>query len=346
MLLIPRRVEPSRTLRARESPRCTRGASVPLGDLARFVPETAWPGDLTGLATAFILNPAWTPGVSPWVGRRGLVADEVTMRRVLIAAGMALVLAVAVCKRESPQEAGGAGDRADPGPAAPAALEPATGSESEPLSSPAPKALVGRDEIEASGKPAGAGPTLPGALAQASTDKTPETPRAEAGAVTEPAPAAPVVSPHPTPAVSRPEARPPLPDLRLLLTAADVAEVAQGRAEFQRATLPGVEADQDRQSLYFEPTKGGKFGFAIQVFREADSKAARQRWESAFATFPNATEVAPVAGSSFFAYWGEVLHVAFLQPHGNLVVIVSCGRTYCDSDALYALAKKVNSRIK
>jgi len=82
------------------------------------------------------------------------------------------------------------------------------------------------------------------------------------------------------------------------------------------------------------------------VFRENDQNAARQRYEQMFATYPNSVEVAPLAGPSFFAYWGDVLHVAFLRPREDLVVVVSCGQRFCDSDGLYALAKKVNARIK
>ncbi len=244
--------------------------------------------------------------------------------------GIAVVVVLATCKKEPAEE--------DPGPpSAPAAEEPAAREETPVAPSPA------RTSTPAP-SPDG-NPSEPNA--PATTGRTPEAPP--------PAPPTPAqTSPSPLPAPSRTppgpvpktEAKTPLSDVRLLLTAADVSEVAGPKVEFQRTVLPGFESGDDRQALYFEPTRGGEFGFAIQVFREQDGRAARQRFEQAFATYPNAVEVAPVAGSSFFAYWGEVLHVGFLQPHGNLVVVVSCGRKYCDSDALYALAKKANSRIR
>lgn len=270
------------------------------------------------------------------------------MRTDRIGWGVAVVVAMITCKKDTSEEVSGP-------PPAPAAGEQAPAT---PSVAPTPAPAPVRDENGTRGTAVPAGT---GRAAAAEPEPAPTTkPSPPAPAAPTPTPEAPppvgssqppgaTGSPQPpgtsgTPPSPAPQS--PLPDLRLLLTAADVAGVAGGKTEFQRTTLSGVEAGQDRQSLYFEPVKGGSFGFAIQVFREGDSRAARQRWEQAFATYPNAVEVAPVAGSSFFAYWGEVLHVAFLQPHGNLVVIVSCGRKYCDSDALYALAKKANSRIK
>ena len=56
------------------------------------------------------------------------------------------------------------------------------------------------------------------------------------------------------------------------------------------------------------------------------------------------SEIAPVAGKTFFAYWEEILYVGFVIPTRNMVVVMSCGRKFCDSDKLYELARKVGSR--
>ncbi len=276
------------------------------------------------------------------------------MRRLVLGVGIMLIVGASACKKETPQ-----GTSADqPRPSALAVEEPEPGQQSP--ATPGPQATPGRgdptaprEEDESEGEPA----RTPG---QAVTEKQPRAAPSPGGASNTvapgPAAAGPTTAPlnstsgaeAPPPASGAPAqpTAPPLPDPRLLLTAADVAEVAGGRVEFQRTALPGVEPDRDRQSLYFEPVKGNDFGFAIQVLRGPDPRSARQRYEQLFATYPNSVEIAPVAGSSFFAYWGDVLHVGFLEPHRNLVVVVSCGRKFCDSDALYALAKKVNSRIK
>lgn len=157
-----------------------------------------------------------------------------------------------------------------------------------------------------------------------------------------PPPVAPQAPPPsaPPPVVSRP----PLPDLRLLLTANDVADIAGAKVAFRRSSLVGVPATEDQDSLYYEPEKGTAFGFAIQVFRGATPDQTRERYASMLASYPAAVEVNPVAGKTFFAWWDEVLFIGFVQPAKNLVVVLSCGRRYCDSDRLYELARKVATR--
>jgi len=168
----------------------------------------------------------------------------------------------------------------------------------------------------------------------------------KASTVERPAPGeTPRPRPRPAPAAP-PPARQMLPDLRLLLTATDVARAADGKTGFRRRGLPGVEASDEQDAIYYEPVKGASFGFAIQVFRERDSNRTKQRFESMFASYPNAVEVAPVAGNTFFAYWDEVLFISFMHPYNGLIVVLSCGRRYCDSDSVYELASKVSARIR
>lgn len=140
-------------------------------------------------------------------------------------------------------------------------------------------------------------------------------------------------------------ALPNLPDLRLLLTSVDIAQVAGEKVEFRRTSLPGNPPTEDRDSLYFEPVKGTEFGFGIQIYRERNAGRTRDRFSSMLASYPEAQEINPIAGKTFFSYWQDLLHVGFVQPGKNMVVLLSCGRKYCESDALYELAKKVGSRI-
>lgn len=160
----------------------------------------------------------------------------------------------------------------------------------------------------------------------------------------------PVVSsspPSPLPVPERPKviARPPMPDLRLIMTINDVMEVAKGKVSFRRTELAGAVHDEDTDALYFEPEKGTSFGFALQVFRGRDMEMVRNRYSEFLASYPNSQEITPISGKTFFAYWGEVLFIGFVQPSKYMVVIVSCGRNYCDSDGLYELAKKISSRL-
>ncbi|NOZ01867.1 MAG: hypothetical protein GXP54_08270 [Deltaproteobacteria bacterium] len=170
------------------------------------------------------------------------------------------------------------------------------------------------------------------------------TPRSEAtGSKT---PVAAPVSPPASAGGSAGLREPRIPDLRLLLTATDVTQNGGGRSAFRRRAMPGMVVTPDQDALYYEPEKGSSYGFGIQVFHEKNMARAKQRFESMFASYPNSVEIAPVAGNTFFAYWDEVLFVSFMNQHNGLIVVLSCGRPYCDSDSLYALAKKVSSRIR
>lgn len=170
-------------------------------------------------------------------------------------------------------------------------------------------------------------------IAAASTNRPPDrlTPTADA-----PKP------PRPAPAVKESL----LPDLRLLLTATDVTQAGDKKTVFRKRPLPGMAVTPEQDALYYEPEKDSSYGFGIQVFRERNTLKAKQRFESMFASYPNSVEIAPVAGDTFFAFWDEVLFVSFMHPYNGMIVVLSCGRPYCDSDSLYALSKKVSVRLK
>jgi len=155
---------------------------------------------------------------------------------------------------------------------------------------------------------------------------------------------APQVAPPPPAPLPHAVSRPPMPDLKLLLTARDVSEMTGGKTSFKRTTLPGVAPSEDYDCIYYEPEKGSNYGLGIQVFRGATPDQTRERYASMLASYPSAVEIQPVAGKTFFAWWDEVLFVVFVQPAKNLVVVLSCGRKHCDSDRLYELARKVATR--
>lgn len=157
----------------------------------------------------------------------------------------------------------------------------------------------------------------------------------------EPAAEAPVPPPPATP----PAPRPPLPDPRILLTQKDVESLLGTKVSFVRSALPGVPTDEDRDAILYLPSKGNSFGAAVQVFRGRTPEEARDRYTSLLASYPSAQEIQPVAGRTFFSYWEEVLHIGFLVPARNLVVVASCGRSFCDSDGLYEVARRMAGRI-
>lgn len=170
--------------------------------------------------------------------------------------------------------------------------------------------------------------------------------------VTSTAPAAggaqPAATPRPTdPAAARPDpSRPPLADPRLLLTMVDVSKIAPARARFRREQLAGMPRTEDSDSIMYSPEKGDSFGFALQLFRTRNAQETKKRYDGLHASYPNSQEITSVSGKTFFSYWDEVMHIGFVHPAKNMVVVVSCGRSYCDSNQLMELAGTISDRLK
>jgi len=187
--------------------------------------------------------------------------------------------------------------------------------------------------------PAVPAPAAPAAAPAAVPAPAPAEARGSAGPETAPE------APTPPPPAVQPAARPPLPDPRILLTQKDVESLLGTKVSFVRSALPGVPTDEDRDAILYLPAKGNQFGAAVQVFRGRTPEEARDRYTSLLASYPSAQEIQPVAGRTFFSYWEEVLHIGFLVPNKNLVVVASCGRSFCNSDGLYEAVRRMAGRI-
>lgn len=147
------------------------------------------------------------------------------------------------------------------------------------------------------------------------------------------------------PSLRQPEAgAPALPDLRLLLTVNDIKELASSKVNLRRVPLVGIEPSPKVDSIMYAPVKGNKYGVGLQVFREDSAIFSRDRFNAMLASYPSAVEIAAIAGRTFFAYRDDLLYVGFILPARNLVFVLSCSRSICNSDSLYELAKKVSSR--
>jgi hypothetical protein len=218
-----------------------------------------------------------------------------------------------------------------PAAEAPAASPPTAASPA----TQAPARPAPAQEDEASTPPA-ADPVA--AVPEPAAPSTPEASAPEAEPAPEPAPQAERPRPAGAPAA------PPLPDLRLLLTTTDIESLSAGKGTLRRTSLAGVPPSAHADGLLYEPAKGTAYGVGIQVFREDNAALARDRFNGMLASYPSAQEIAAVAGRTFFAYWDDVMFLGFIQPARNLVIVLSCGRTYCTSDGLYELARKVSAR--
>jgi len=103
---------------------------------------------------------------------------------------------------------------------------------------------------------------------------------------------------------------------------------------------------EDSDSILYAPEKGDAFGFALQLFRTRNAQETKKRYDALHASYPNSQEISSVSGKTFFSYWDEVMHIGFVHPAKNMVVVVSCGRSYCDSNQLMELAGTISDRLK
>ncbi|HNU67608.1 MAG TPA: hypothetical protein PKH54_00410 [Myxococcota bacterium] len=209
---------------------------------------------------------------------------------------------------------------------------------------PGPADMAAKPEIRVEQPQAARNPGQVQAAEPVSATTAPAAQTAAAGQAPAPGASNPADSPQPVP---KPDpSRPPLPDPRLLLTMTDVAAIAPARARFQRAPLAGAPRTEDSDAILYRPEKGNGFGFSLQIFRSRNALETRKRFDSLLASYPSAQEIASVSGKTFFSYWGDTIHIGFVQPSRNLTAIVSCGRDFCDSDKLMELSTKIAERLR
>ncbi|HNZ02529.1 MAG TPA: hypothetical protein PLY68_02080 [Myxococcota bacterium] len=238
----------------------------------------------------------------------------------------------AVASKEKPGARKGGGE----------AATPAEARKPDPTADKAGKADAPTDSQAVGGSTPGASqPVNPTAAGKPTMNAEPGQPDNAAAA------GKPTVNAEPArPAAKVESTRPPLADPRLILTLADVTAIAGPKARMKRAALAGMPRTEDSDSIMFVPEKGDSFGFALQFFRTRNAQETKKRYEALQASYPNSQEISPVSGKTFFSYWDEVMHIAFVNPAKNMVVVVSCGRSFCDSNKLMELSQTVSDRLK
>lgn len=245
------------------------------------------------------------------------------------------------CRKDPPAETPAAAEEKALEEESPAQVGPAPEPAATPAA-PAPVAAIARPAVPAEGD----SPAPATEVAQA--DLAPEAPAAGQDAPPDVVAEVPAGDgpPPPPPERGRPGAvgAPVLPDLRLLLTVNDIDGLTSGKVALRRAPLVGLQPSPNSDAMMYEPVKGTGYGVGIQLFREDNAALVRDRFNAMLASYPSAQEIAAVSGRTFFAYWEDLLYVGFVQPSKNLVIVLSCGRSICSSDALYELARKVSTR--
>jgi hypothetical protein len=114
---------------------------------------------------------------------------------------------------------------------------------------------------------------------------------------------------------------------------------------FRADELVGQLPSSRYNTVYFRTGKGGDYGVSVQLWHEPALRDTRARYENMKSTYPNVTETGNVTHSSFFAHWGEVHHLVFMDLKKRRVVSVSAGNQTLTPDQLYAVATTVRDRL-
>lgn len=135
-----------------------------------------------------------------------------------------------------------------------------------------------------------------------------------------------------------------VPDVRLLLTVADMDDLGLKPGRYDRITLPGKLPGPDYDSLNYRMKKHD-FGISIQVWGFKRPVQAKAKYNSLFASLPNARKIDPIEGDTLFANWGSLIYIGFLHPRQRLVVNLVCSKKLCSSNKLYEIAKRVSGHL-
>lgn len=135
-----------------------------------------------------------------------------------------------------------------------------------------------------------------------------------------------------------------VPDVRLLLTVADMEDLGLKPSQYDRIVLPGKLPGPTYDSLNYR-LKKHNFGISIQVWAFKNRHQVKAKYHALFAGLPNARTIDPVEGDTLFAYWGNIIYVGFMHPRQKVVVNLACSKKLCSSDKLYEIAKRVSGHL-
>jgi len=140
-------------------------------------------------------------------------------------------------------------------------------------------------------------------------------------------------------------------DAGRLLPLTTVTEVV-GKPLAAGVPLPGIAIAAGYGSIVYAATadpksKGGEaFGVALQVWQDPTRRETEDRFRRMRLQYPNAEDVSvllPLKG--FYAYFGTVQSLTWVDPAKRMVVSLSCGEGLCNHDAMTRLAKSARERM-
>lgn len=229
----------------------------------------------------------------------------------------------------------------------------------DPKTAEAPDAGAGQDAVapepSADAGPA-ASPTATDAGPSASptaTDAGPTAPEIvePARLRTDPATAPDVAPPEPGHvAAPGPATRAPVPgqalDAARLLSLQGAIDITQAKDLVLVGALPGIASSPLYGSIFYKAPNPNDYGVSVQAWQDPARRESDDRFRRMRLQYPNAEDVqvlAPV--KAFFAQFGKIQMLTFVDSVKRTVVSVGCGEGVCSHDELVKLARAVRDHL-
>ncbi len=121
-------------------------------------------------------------------------------------------------------------------------------------------------------------------------------------------------------------------------------EAALGKHGLRTSKLSGIPPSPAYNDvLYLTPKK--EYALALQVWAEPTIRDTRVRFERMRNSYTNVQEATPVTAYTFFASWGDIYHLVFMDLKARRVAALSASSKVVPPHVLYQLAKSVAARL-
>jgi len=158
--------------------------------------------------------------------------------------------------------------------------------------------------------------------------------------------AAPGIAPGPAARAGQPATGQPFYDAARLLPLPTALEITQAKNLAPAGVLAGIAASPNYGSVFYKAPTAADFGVSVQAWHDPARRESDDRFRRMRLQYPNAEDVqvlAPV--KAFFAQFGKIQMITFVDSVKRIVVSVGCGEGICTHDELVKLAKAVRERL-
>lgn len=130
-------------------------------------------------------------------------------------------------------------------------------------------------------------------------------------------------------------------DASVLLSSEDIRAVTGYTGALQRGRLRGPRSEAYDTYHYRAKDRPERYDVAVRVWRLEDDKLTA-RYDKLLGQLPGSKQTDEVADRSFKVAQGEIMGLGFVIRASNALVLLTCGKGQCSSDAqLLQLAKRV-----